>query len=201
VPGFLRVTRPPVRDMQGPMNSPAKLCTRFWVLLFGVSCSTILAWLVFYFGIYLGYGNWKVKGHQDFARSGLSQIQPASEMASLFEDCRHYIVYSGRNSISTWNSTAFFGGRYTLTMQVPVAIASSHSGHVTGEPEFLLLEVSAVDVSPSGQVGASFGRQIKFGAKEWKTVVDHKGDFSKIGFPIESRPAIKDFDRYAKASR
>lgn len=182
-------------------SSAAKFFGRLSTVLLAAGGLTALAWAIFYFGIYLGWGNWKVRGHQDFAKHGVSQIQAAAEMASLFEDCRHYIVYTGKDGVSTWNSTAFFGGRYTLTMQVPVAIESSNSGHTTGDPMFLLLEVSAVDISPSGQVGASFARQLEFGPDEWKTVVDSKGDFSKIGFPIESKPPLKDFDRYAKASR
>ncbi len=170
------------------------------VILAAVALIT-LAWAIHYFGFHLGYGNWKVRGHQEFSKHGLSQIQPAAEIAALFEDCRHSIVYSGGGAVSTWNATAFFGGRYALTMQVPVAISSSTSGHTTGDPEFQLLEVSDVSVSSSGQVGASFSRELKFGPKEWKIVVDHKGDFSKIGFPMEPQPALKDFDRYAKESR
>ena len=88
-------------------------------------------WAIFFFGIYIGYGNWKVRGHQEFARNGTSHIRPAAEMEELFDDCRHYIVYTGGGSASTWNATAFFGGRYELTMQVPVDIRSGNSGSMT----------------------------------------------------------------------
>lgn len=159
-----------------------------------------VAWFVLYFGFYIGYGNWKNWGHQDFARNGVSQIQPAAEMEELFDDCRHYIVYSGRSSVSTWNATAFFGDRYQLTMQVPVEISSKNSGSMIGEPKFYLLEVESVSISPSGQVGASFSEDFKFGATQWKKVYESGGDFGSIGFTIKTDP-VTNFQKYADASR
>jgi 4-amino-4-deoxy-L-arabinose transferase-like glycosyltransferase len=51
-----------------------------------------LIWAIFYFGVYLGYGYYKVRGHQEFAKNGIAQIEPASQMNQLFGDCRHYIT-------------------------------------------------------------------------------------------------------------
>ena len=153
--------------------------------LFVVGAISVL-WAIFYFGIYIGYGNWKVRGHQDFARNGISQIQPAAEMGELFEDCRHYIVYTGRGSVSTWNTTAFFGGRYELTMQVPVDIKSKNSGSMIGDPKFYLHEVDSISISPSGQVGASFSEDFRFDEAQWKKVYESGGDFSSIGFTIKA---------------
>ena len=170
------------------------------IALLALPGGAIWAWTIGYFGFYLGYGNWKVKGHQEFATNGLAQIQPAAEMDRLFEDCRHYIVYSGRDSVSTWNSTAFFGNRYMLTMQVPVSISSSTSGNMIGDPTFVLNEVSDVSVSPSNGVGASFSRDLKFGPKEWNDLYASKGDFKVIGFTLNPKP-VPDFHLYTKASR
>ncbi len=121
-------------------------------------------------------------------------------MDQLFSDCRRYITYSGRDSVSTWNSVAYFGGRYELTMQVPVAIESSTKGRISGEPRFYLNEVSSVEISPSGQVGATFSRNFNFGLTEWETVYKADGDFGAVGFEVNSLP-VKGFDAYAKASR
>ena len=159
-----------------------------------------IAWAVFYFGIYIGYGNWKVRGHQEFARNGVSQIQPAAEMDNLFDDCRHYIVYSGRGVVSTWNTTAYFGGRYELTMQVPVDIKSSSSGSVIADPRFYLNEVDSVSVSASGGVGASFSRGIELDAAQWKKVYESGGDFSEVGFTIINTH-VPDFQQYTGAGR
>jgi hypothetical protein len=157
-------------------------------------------WAIFYFVIYIGYGNWQVRGHQEFARSGVSQIQPAAEMEDLFEDCRHYIVYAGHGQVSTWNTTAYFGDRYTLTMQVPVDIRSKDSGSMIGDPKFYLHEVESVDISPSGQVGASFSADFKFDAAQWKKVYESGGDFSSIGFTIK-KSSVTNFKKYADAGR
>lgn len=157
-------------------------------------------WAIFYFGIYIGYGNWKVRGHQEFATNGVSQIQPAAEMEELFDDCRHYIVYTGRESVSTWNATAYFGDRYELTMQVPVDIQSKDSGSMIGDPKFYLHEVESVSISSSGQVGASFSEDFRFDGGQWKMVYESGGDFRTIGFTIKATP-VPNFKKYSDASR
>jgi hypothetical protein len=183
--------------MEGAQNKTPLIAK----IALGIVVAIPVAWAVFYFGIYIGYGNWKVRGHQEFARNGISQIQPAAEMEELFGDCRHYIVYTGRESVSTWNATAFFGGRYELTMQVPVDIKSKNTGSMIGEPKFYLHEVEAVSVSPSGQVrGASFSGGINFDESQWKKVYDSGGDFGSIGFTLKTTP-VPNFQKYADASR
>ncbi|MEX0611328.1 MAG: hypothetical protein WD229_04335 [Pirellulales bacterium] len=155
-------------------------------------------WAVLYFGAHL-YGNYKVRGHQEFAVNGVSQIKPAREMDQLFADCRHFITY-GPNDVPLFTSVAYFGNRYQLTMQVAVDIQSASSGATVGEPQFYLNEVTAVTVSPSGQVGASFSRNLNFGAAKWQQVYVSGGDFSTIGFNV-APTSVPDFRKYADASR
>jgi hypothetical protein len=157
-----------------------------------------IIWAVWYFGIYIGYQVYKNRGHQEFARNGVSQIKPAKEMNELFADCRHYITYGPDGPL--FNSVAFFGGRYQMTMQVAVDIQSASSGVMVGKPQFYLNEVASVTVSASGQVGARFSRNLNFGSAEWMLIFDARGDFSKIGFKVNPA-AVTDFEKYAAASR
>ena len=165
------------------------------VLLVSIPC----VWAILYFGVYIGYGNLKVRGHQDFAANCVSAIEPAAQMDRLFTDCRHYITY-GPNDVPLFNSVAYFGERYILTMQVPVKIESESSGAMIGETRFYLNECAAVDISPTGQVGASFSRNLDFGAEDWKLVHEADGDFSKLGFTLNSTP-VANFQRFAGADR
>jgi len=164
-------------------------------------CVFCLIWAIWFYGVYIGYANYKTRGHQEFARNGLAQIAPAAQMDHLFDDCRHYITYEGRNTTSTWNAVAFFGGRYELTMQVPVEIESSRRGRMSGSPTFYLNEVEEVSITRSGQVGASFSNNLVFGPAEWKTVFEADGDFGAVGFRMTTGPPIKGFKEYARASR
>jgi hypothetical protein len=156
-------------------------------------------WAVLFVGVYLGYGNHEVRGHQEFAANGVLQIKPAMEMDQTFADCRHFITY-GPNDVALFNSVAYFCNRYELTMQVPVNIQSKSSGTMIGKPLFYLSEVGLVSVSPSGQVCASFSRSLNFGAPQWQQVYDSAGDFSTIGFNVNTTP-VPDFHKYAAASR
>ena len=158
-----------------------------------------LIWAVLYFGFYLGYGNYNVRGHQDFAADGVSKIKPAMEMDQLFTDCRHFITY-GAADVPLFNSVAYFGERYVLTMQVPVDVQSESSGTMIGKPRFYLNEIKAVSVSTSGKVGASFSGGLNFGSDKWRQVYDSGGDFSSIGFSVKTT-SVPDFRKYADACR
>lgn len=183
---------------------------RFKITLFFAPLGLFLLFLlgpllrdVLYFGIFLlsvTYYGIAHHGHQEFGQQGVSQIPPAAQMSELFEDCRSYITY-GPGGVSTWNSDAYFDGRYELTMQVPVRITSSQRGRMIGEPQFYLLEVDKVEISASGQVGASFSNQKVFGLDEWEKVYAANGDFAVIGFPLKRNQSVKDFNVYAKATR
>jgi hypothetical protein len=166
-------------------------------LLLMLAALVVVAWAIFYFGIYLGLGNLQVRGHQEFAENGVAQIESARQMEQMYPNCRHTIVYTGRDSVSTWNAVAHFGGRYQLAMQVPVEIESSARGRMIGEPRFYLHEVREVSISSTGQVGASFSRSIDFGQAEWNAVVAAGGDYSVIGFDVIKNAPVPDFDRYA----
>ena len=120
-------------------------------------------------------------------------------MGDLYNDCRHYITY-GRNNVPLFNSVAYFGDRYQLTMQVPVEIESGSSGSTIGTPSFYLNETSAISVSPTGQIGASFSRNLDFGSAEWAQVYNSNGDFGKIGFVVNLTP-VPNFKKYTDASR
>ncbi len=139
------------------------------------------------------------RDHQDFAANAVSQISPAVQMDELFNDCRHYITY-GPNNVPLFNSVAYFGDRYELTMQVPVDIKSESSGSMIGEPQFYLNEIRAITVSATGQVGASFSRNLDFGSAEWTQVYNAIGDFRKIGFTINPT-GVPNFRQYTDASR
>jgi hypothetical protein len=161
--------------------------------------SITVLWLIFYLGIYIGYGNYQVWGHQEFAVNGVSQIKYAKEMNKLFDDCRHYITY-GTVETPNFTSVAYFGDRYELTMQVPVKIESASLGSVVGEPMFILNEIDSISVSPTGSVSASFSRNRQFGVDEWREVYDSQGDFSRIGFNINPTP-VPNFSDYTAATR
>jgi len=156
-------------------------------------------WAILYFGVYIGYGNYKNFGHQEFAARGVSQIEPAAQLDQLFEDCRHYITY-GPKGVPLFNSVVYFGGRYQLTMQVQVVIHSSSSGTMTGEPKFYLNEISEITFYPGGQIGASFSRNFEFGFAQWTQVYKANGAWGEVGIDLNPTP-VENFQKYAAASR
>ncbi|PHS13208.1 MAG: hypothetical protein COA78_07195 [Blastopirellula sp.] len=122
------------------------------------------------------------------------------QMDQIYSDCRHFITY-GKENVPLFNSVAYFGDRYELTMQVPVEIRSETSGSMIGEAQFYLNEVRAVDIPPS-QIGASFSGGIEFGSTKWQQVYKADGDFGVIGFKINTVPVpVANFKVYSAASR
>lgn len=169
------------------------------VLVGAVIAPLLVALLFVLFWIALFATAFQNRDHEDFATNGVSMVQPAMQMEELYDDCRHYITY-GQNRVALFNSVAYFGDRYKLTMQVPVEIRSKTSGSTIGEPSFYLNEISTITVSPSGQVEATISRNLDFGNSEWAKVYKSNGDFSKLGFIIKPT-GVPNFQNYADASR
>ena len=165
-------------------------------ILLGLPLLVVALWLLGMICLFAGQG-FATWGHQAFAANGVSQIEPARQMEESFEDCRHYITYGDG---PLFNSVAYFGGRYVLTMQAPVRIRSRYSGTMAGEPAFYLSEVREGSISSSGESGASFSRSIQFGMAEWEQVYRNKLDFAVIGFELNNSP-VANFRRYADACR
>jgi hypothetical protein len=154
-----------------------------------------------WFIVLFGYGNYKNWGHQQFAAQSQALIPPAREMGETFVDCRHYIVYGKYAGEDTplFNTTAYFGDRYELTMQVPVQIDSPTAGHMTGIPTFSLQEVGSISID-DGQVSTSFSRSMEFGPAEWVKLYQAKGDLKAIGFTVNPLP-VPNFQKKREASR
>lgn len=81
--------------------------------------------------------------------------------------------------------------RYELTMQLPIQFGSERSEVIGyGEPKFYLVEVASqkgreTSYNPSGER--------RFGAAEWRTLVEHRGDFSAIGYTMITNQPIAGF--------
>jgi len=143
------------------------------------------------------------KRYAQAVKSGFKKIPEAMQIERLFGEADHFISYSGPEVSQDWNTVAFFGGRYILTMQVEIETNASFSEvtNVLGEPKFYLWEIGQVIVSPRGGVEGKFAGSWTFGLKEWKKVVEAGGDFSAVGIIIKKDQPVKSFDAYVKGQR
>jgi hypothetical protein len=114
----------------------------------------------------------------------------------------HFITHYGiRSARNIWNTEAFFGGRYMLTMQVDVRIDYSRRQVVpTDAPTFFLHEVISVDVLSDGQQHTRFGRSWEIGVDDWQVVYSNGGDFSRIGIVLDDT-ATPGFSQYVRGLR
>src|SRR5262245_14205805 len=108
-----------------------------------------------------------------------------------------------------WNSSAYFGGRYTFTLQVPISIdyESCKVNGAVNSATVSLNEVTNVEISTSGIAGARLKGSIgpkrgELSENEWKWLVRHNGDWSVVNVPIlTNAPPIKNFDEYVRQCR
>ena len=81
--------------------------------------------------------------------------------------------------------------RYELTMQLPVQFDSERRKVIGyGEPKFYLMEAASqkgreTSYDPSGER--------RFGSAEWRTLVEHRGDFSAIGYGMHTNQPVAGF--------
>jgi hypothetical protein len=144
-----------------------------------------------------------IANYKQAVRSGFAKFPEAMQMESLFGEGDHFISSPGHGGIRKWYSEVFFGGRYTLTMEVDVKTDADFSRitEIVGSPLFVLTEASRVTTSGNRVTGADFSTDWKFRLDDWKKVVAAKGDFSVIGITITKAKPLQDFDAYVAAER
>jgi hypothetical protein len=138
----------------------------------------------------------------------------AADFSRLFPgEFAGFSYYTGGAGPSSFYMEVLLFDRYELLMKVPVAFdASRRKVKSFGEPEFLLNEYSEVTKSrkvgrgPDGnpvtvenlRPGKSGDRSLRFGAVEWRKVVEARGDFAVIGFPLITNSPAPGFEDYRK---
>ena len=160
-------------------------------------------------GCCLNAGCWTRRFELDEYRttclSARNALPVAVEIERLFPATDHFITHYGFSpEPRTWNTEAFFGGRYRLTMQVPVEIDyTAHSvTRVIGEPVFFLTVATRVELLPDGRASLAFdtssGR--RFSLREWELVRAAGGDLLPLGLRPEPKP-VKNFEVFVAQAR
>lgn len=136
-------------------------------------------------------------------RSAHTAIPVAVEIEQLFPETDHFITHFGFDTgPKTWNTEAYFGDRYHLTMQVKVNIDYvANQVKLIGEPVFFLTEIERIEPLGSGHYKGDVGRFIQFDLDEWKTLFEHGGDLSSIGFIVKEGKVAHFWDDVAAVRR
>ncbi len=145
-------------------------------------------------------GDFDIQRYQKAVRDGFTKIPEACEIEELLGQADHFISYQG--STPVWNTEVYFGGRYSLTMQVIVKVDKEFGKilEVVGEPKFYLVETERV-VQQGAVFAAYAADDFKFGLSEWRKVVAAKGDFSAIGIHLKRNQPVANFDRFVEGMR
>jgi hypothetical protein len=137
-------------------------------------------------------------------QSGIARLPWPKQMEQLFGDSDHFITeYGFSPGPRIWNTEVFFYGRYSLALQVDVAIDYKAHTVVTnvGPPKFYLYEVGSLVYNSSGLDGAKIAKSWVFNGAQWDKLVASKGDWSALGISVKTNSPIPDFDSYANAER
>lgn len=135
---------------------------------------------------------------------GLSKIASATEIESLLGDSDHFITHFGfaGETSNLWNTEVYFGGRYSLTMQVNIVVDYKNGvvEKVLDEPKFYLFTYGRIEQRANGNMAADISGQHIFGLADWERVYAADGDFSVIGLTLDRTP-IPEFSHYVNAVR
>jgi hypothetical protein len=139
-----------------------------------------------------------MKDYKATVKSGGAAIPAAAQMEELFPEVDHFITHYGfDNKPKLWNSEAFFGGRYILTMQVMVDVDyTNRKVKQVGEPRFYLQEIQRIE----GIYHSYAGDGAEFGLEKWKQLFEAGGELSAIGF-TPKRSAVPGFAEMVAAKR
>ena len=138
-------------------------------------------------------------------KSARTGIPCAAEIEEIFGDADHYITHLGMGGgTKTWNTKVFFGGRYSLKMQVEVNVNySKKTVKQVGQPKFYVAECTEIMITPDGMTGAKLKPVIEgppLDAKQWAKLYEKGGDFSVLGVTLNEEP-LPNFEKYVKNNR
>ncbi len=141
--------------------------------------------------------------YEAIVKSARIGVPIAGQIEEIFGDADHFISRLGMGD-EIWNTEVFFGGRYSLTMQVAVTVDMYKKiVDQVGEPKFFVMEYTKITFSSKGSIGASHKGLVEGGQlnlEQWNKLYENKGDFSVIGVKVNEAP-LADFDEYVKNIR
>ncbi len=119
-----------------------------------------------------------------------------SEVVRLFPSAEvNYRYFSGTDEPG-FNVGVDLYERYVFGMQLPVQLDPKRRGVIGyGEPTFVIQEVASVTRGPSGAARTTLNpsRERRFGPSEWRTILEHGGDFSAIGYTMITNQPVPGF--------
>ena len=102
-------------------------------------------------------------GHYERVHEYAATALPAAvAIQRQYPKTDHFITHFGfaGEPTNTWNTESFFGNRYTLTMQVEIAVDhDAETFRPVGPPTFFLLEAKSATIDG----GAKYRNQVTFG--------------------------------------
>lgn len=139
-------------------------------------------------------------------RDGTQKLSLAREVNLLFgaTNVDHFLAsYATQADGPSLNSITSFGGRYTLTIQIPIAIDYKNckvKGSI-GEPFIEVSETAKVEIERSGAAVATPDGYWRLSESEWKRFVSNNGNWSVVKIPIRTNAPVKGFAEYVRQMR
>jgi hypothetical protein len=140
-----------------------------------------------------------LQGYEQALASGQRDVQVVKEFVALFPKARHRITYyTGQAGRPRWSSTVGLFGRYILRVEFNVTFDAGRTKIVKHDPpEFRLQELEKVTYDPKARTEETdWGVDVPFGSKQWRNVVEAKGDLTVLGAKIKRDDPVKGFQEY-----
>ena len=131
--------------------------------------------------------------------SGFAKIPQAVEMEEMFGPCSHFIGHTPGTSPDTWNSAVIVEGRYEVTMQCGVRMSAGFDQvlEVVSGPTYYVDEITKTEVLPDGRARTSYeGEHVTVNDATWRSVVDSKGDLSKLKIKFKKNQTVPNVEEY-----
>jgi hypothetical protein len=129
-----------------------------------------------------------------------AKIPHLKDFLTLYPDSVVRYLSFARADFPSLSVTTTLHDRYEFNMRVPVTYSEDSKTVVGyGSPLCHLLEIESVDRRGDELGGTSGGDlQKHFGEKEWKALLEAKGDFSTLGYELKKDAPVPDFDLVIK---
>ena len=131
----------------------------------------------------------KMRHYESVHHEAADLLPSAVEMERKYIATDHFITHFGfeHERTTIWNTESFFGGRYTLTMQVEIVVDyAKETFTVVGPEKFFLNEITSV--ARDGH--APNGKSLSFGEESFRELIMSNWDYTTVGLQIKTNPIV-----------
>lgn len=149
--------------------------------------------------------SWSLSDYMAIHKDGLQRLEISRHLNAQYEEVDNFIVHFGsKKQPLEWQTVAFIGGRFELTLVLPVTVDyAKRTLMQAGKPTIHLWAAKEIRVLPDGRMETTLDPKLErtFGEEDWGRLVQSGFDLTTLGIPKEEIHSVPHWEEHVRGSR